>query len=486
MLERYAWLYNLETVQGVRRAHAAAIDPAERERLRRVYHYLLDGYVERQTAGAEDAVVTFEMNATVAVDGEEIAYYDLPALLAEEPDFDRRDRLRAAALAVVERTNPDRLAIWRVRLATLADDFGYADYTAYTGAKKGIAYGPLRARLAAFLARTEAAYTARMGRWVEQATGRRLGEIGGHHLAHLSRLPRYDAYFSAERLLEVYARTLAGLGLDPRTQRNIHLDIADRPLKHPRPICYVPDPPGEVHLVIKPQGGLEDYAAFLHEAGHAQHYGNTDPALDYISRAIPTSFALTEVYSFLLQFLTTSPAWLREVAGLPDEAAREVAYYTRLAQLAAVRRYAAKLAYELDFFADPLDEARNRDLYRRTLTPAIGFSAPPQGYLDDLDPDLYTADYLRAWLTEAMLRHHLEREYGESWFGRPARAGRTRTSPGCSATRRSTRRTWLNSSSRSGMRAVRAGARGTWANKHRRYWPAVPAGRRGRLAYVGG
>ena len=32
------------------------------------------------------------------------------------------------------------------------------------------------------------------------------------------------------------------------------------------------DPPKIVHLITRAQGGLHDYQAFLHEAGHALHY----------------------------------------------------------------------------------------------------------------------------------------------------------------------------------------------------------------------
>jgi hypothetical protein len=40
-----------------------------------------------------------------------------------------------------------------------------------------------------------------------------------------------------------------------------------------------------------------------------------------------------------------------------------------------------------------------------------------------MDPGYYTADYLRAWITEAMLRHFLEDAYGEDWFIHPEAGG---------------------------------------------------------------
>ena len=419
VLEKYAWLYNLETVRRVEEAYRLETDPENKERLHRVYYYLLEGYVGQQISPLEDALVSFEAGATVEVDGASISYHNVPVLIAGEHDFERRNRLREASLGVVEETNPMRLEILRTTLTTLADEFGQDSYTAYNAEKKRIDYSLLRSRMEGFLSETEETYVALMGRWVEETTGLRLGKIGSHHFSYISRLPQYDEYFRRDRLLGAYERTLSGLGLDPASQKNIHIDAEERATKNPRARCYAPDPPREVHLLIKPVGGLEDYLAFFHEAGHAQHFGNEDPALDYVERAVSTSYALTEVYSFLLEHLTQNRAWLTGVVGLPEETAGEVAYYAGLTELFFVRRYAAKLAYELDFFGDPLAEGRNQRLYTTTLSAATHFVYAPQNYLNDMDPGYYSADYLRAWITEAMLRRNLEETYGEDWFTRP-------------------------------------------------------------------
>ncbi|MDQ3855790.1 MAG: hypothetical protein M3281_05270, partial [Chloroflexota bacterium] len=233
------------------------------------------------------------------------------------------------------------------------------------------------------------------------------------------RLPQFDQYFSKERLLPIYEQTLRGMGLEVSQQDNIRLDLEARPKKNPRAVCYPANPPSEVHLVIKPIGGMDNYSAFFHEAGHAQHYGNVEPSLGYISRAVGTSYALSEIYSFLMEFLTMNPAWLQDIAGLPSEVASEVVYYKQLSELFMVRRYISKLLYELEFFRDPLNESRNRQLYADCLGAATQLIYSPQNFLNDMDAGYYSADYLRAWITEAMLRHHLESEYGGSWFASP-------------------------------------------------------------------
>src|SRR5918994_2461468 len=223
VLERYAWLYNLETVQQIEEAYGAETDPENKERLRRVYYYLLEGYMGQQTAPLEDALVSFEASATVVVDGESIPYHNVPVLIASEHDFERRNRLREAVLGVVEETNPRRLEILRTGLSALADEFGHDSYTDYNAEKKRIDYGLLRSHMEGFLSETEEIYAVLMDRWVEETTGRRLGEIGSHHFSYISRVPQYDEYFREDRLLEAYQQTLSGLGIDPASQENIHI-----------------------------------------------------------------------------------------------------------------------------------------------------------------------------------------------------------------------------------------------------------------------
>src|SRR5918997_1814638 len=94
--------------------------------------------------------------------------------------------------------------------------------------KKTIDYNLLRSRMEKFLSETEDTYAALMGHWVEETTSRRLGEIGCPHVSYISRVPQYDAYFRKDRLLGAYRLTLSGLGLDPASQKNIHIDTEER------------------------------------------------------------------------------------------------------------------------------------------------------------------------------------------------------------------------------------------------------------------
>jgi hypothetical protein len=210
--------------------------------------------------------------------------------------------------------------------------------------------------------------------------------------------------------------TLARLGFDLEAEPNIKLDLDDRPQKSPR-ACVIPsDPPRIVHLITRAQGGLHDYQAFLHEAGHALHYAGCDPALPYTFRNISRDHALTEIYSYIVEAISRQPGWHARYFGLSDEEAAENAEATTFMEALLFRRYVAKFQFELDFWGRFAEDGGTPGGYEERLTGATGVSYRADGYLADMDAGFYSADYLRAWIRAAQLRSYLEREIGEEWW----------------------------------------------------------------------
>jgi len=210
--------------------------------------------------------------------------------------------------------------------------------------------------------------------------------------------------------------TLARLGFDLENEPNIKLDLDDRPQKSPR-ACVIPaDPPKIVHLITRAQGGLHDYQAFLHEAGHALHYAGCDPSLPYTFRNISRDHALTEIYSYIVEAISRRPGWHARYFDLSDEEAEQNAEATVFMEALLFRRYAAKLQYELDFWSRFADDGGTDEGYAERLTSATGFEYRREGYLSDMDAGFYSADYLRAWIRAAQLRTYLEREVGDEWW----------------------------------------------------------------------
>ena len=172
--------------------------------------------------------------------------------------------------------------------------------------------------------------------------------------------------------------------------------------------------PGRVVLVLQPQGGPNDWRALFHEAGHTEHFAHTDASLSPEERRLGDN-SVTEGWAMLLEYLTTDPVWLERRLDFPRP--YEFAAEAAVQLLWIVRRYSAKLLYELEFHtAEDLTALQPR--YVELLSDATKVEPSAADYLGDIDDGFYTSEYLRAWAFEAQLRAHLRERFGNAWFSR--------------------------------------------------------------------
>jgi hypothetical protein len=123
---------------------------------------------------------------------------------------------------------------------------------------------------------------------------------------------------------------------------------------------------------------------------------------------------VTESFAFLLEHLTEDPEWLAARLGLAEP--RRVVRHARAVKLVMLRRYAAKIAYELELHdAEPSLE-RLPARYSELLGGFTRVAWPRHGWLADVDPGFYVACYLRAWALETAWRRSLRERFGEAWF----------------------------------------------------------------------
>jgi hypothetical protein len=215
-------------------------------------------------------------------------------------------------------------------------------------------------------------------------------------------------------MLPALEGTLRDLGIDLASQQNVELDVEQRPKKDPRAFCAPIEVPDRVVLVIQPIGGADDWAALFHEAGHTEHFAHTDAGLSLEEKRFGDN-AVTEGWAALLEHLTDDPAWLSRMLSFPKP--REFAAEGATRMLYIVRRYCAKLLYELEFHA--ADDPRPlQPRYVELLSEALKVPPSPTDYLSDLDSGFYVSSYLRSWAFEAQLRDFLRSELGTDWFAK--------------------------------------------------------------------
>jgi hypothetical protein len=416
IVARYGDLFSRAQLEGLRDAEADASGD-ELERLYRLRKTCESGLVTAELAERDDALENAILAARVTFKGEEMPLRTAQARLAVLDAYRDRDALGAIHAEASAAFNPDRLELVRAGAELEAELSGEPDHVRRSEEEKAVSLHDLEQALDAAGAASRERWEVLRDRWFERLLGpEREGQPTSSHVSYMRRLSPLDGIYTKERAVEISMTTLEYLGFALGDEPNIRLDLDDRPQKSPRACVIASDPPAVVHLITRAQGGLHDYQAFLHEAGHALHYAGCDPALPYTFRKIARDHALTEIYSYILEAISREPGWHAEHFGLTDEQAEENAEATTFLEALLFRRYTAKLQFELDFWSRFDDDGGTADGYSERLTGATGLRYRSDAFLSDMDSGFYSADYLRAWIRSAQLRSYLLREVGEDWW----------------------------------------------------------------------
>ncbi len=417
IVARYRDLFTRGQLDSLRSAADEAAHGDERERLYRLQKTCEAGIVASELADREDQLENMILAARVGFQGEELPLRSAQAKLAVISRYGEREELGRLTAERSAEFNDDRLDVLRAGEELEADVSDEPDPVARNEEEKGISLHELEAALAQASERSTAAYVLLRERWFERLLGPDREQVpSSYHVSYLRRLSPLEATYTKDRAVEVCMDTVKRLGFDLEHESHIQLDLDDRPQKSPR-ACVIPsDPPMLVHLITRAQGGLHDYQAFLHEAGHALHYAGCDPDLPYTFRNLSRDHALTEIYSYIFEAITREPEWHAQHFGLSDEQAQQNADATTFLEALLFRRYTAKLQFELEFWSRFNDEGGSDAGYSERLSAATGVRYRGDGYLADMDAGFYSADYLRAWIRSAQLRDYLMRELGRDWW----------------------------------------------------------------------
>jgi len=403
--ERHADLTTLERAQSI----GLAVNGGRR--VRELWRFACEGYLGNLTRAQEEKSARLEAELSAEIDGETIPYRMLRPVTANTDDRGKRERIDLARCDLgAEHLNPvylEALDLEREAVRALGSDTYLDLYGRF-----GVELDGLAAQCRDFLASTEQLYETWADRLLRSRVGLSLDEARRWDTPRLMRAPGWDSAFPGDKMLPALEATLADLGVDLSRQKNVHLDVEQRENKTPRAFCSPIEVPGRVMLVIQPIGGPDDWSALFHEAGHAEHFANTSAELDMEWRRLGDN-AVTEGYAMLLQHLVDEPAWLRRRLDFPrpDEFAREGA----VVLLFFVRRYCAKLLYELEFHTSAEPETL-APRYVELLGDALKIEPSPTDYLSDIDPGFYVSSYLRSWALEAQLRGYLRQKFGTEWF----------------------------------------------------------------------
>lgn len=418
LFERHAALFEPRALEALRRAlRSTREDPEQARSLEMLDAHLLERRVARATRELDDRIANLEASASVEVDGSRMPFRRLFVEVISESDPERRRRLQAGALPVLEKSNALRRERQR-RALEEARALGCADLVELAGRVRQCDLRALAPLAEEILSASIPSYESLLAPVVEREAGVALERARPVDLIYLVRGRRYERFFPSAQLLPSLRATLRGLGIRLEAQGGLTMDSEERPTKAARAFCLPVRVPDDVRLSFRPTGGPFDYDCLYHEMGHAQHYLNTREQT-YEFRYLG-SMAVAETYAGLFEGLTAARGWLRRVTAMPDRQRQELRVMRAFRILYLLRRYAARMLYELGLHGGDLEGAP--EAYGRLMERALGLpleEADGRAYLADVDDLFYCAEYVRGWLLEAALEKVLRVKYGESWFDQP-------------------------------------------------------------------
>ncbi|MGZ3466386.1 MAG: hypothetical protein ACXU9S_04755 [Gemmatimonadaceae bacterium] len=391
---------------------------------RRSAQALLDWEIESQAAkplaALDEREIEWENSAIIhSPDGRVIPYQAAPIEIANTSDRTLRLALdQARAKLVKEEHAPLRLERLQREKEYIESLDIAGDYNASFEAVSGISLSGLATSCERFLRDTDSMWEDTLPQMLKQSLGIKSSEAKRADALALFRASEFDDAFPANEMESVMRRQVLEMGIDPTAAGRIIFDLGAREGKRSRAFCSPVRVPEEVYLVLRPHGGQSDYNTFLHELGHALHYGYASPDLPFEFRWLGDN-SVTEGYAMLFDHRMQDKGWLLRYTGLGTN---RVGKYLRAAafeELHFLRRYCAKLLYERTLYSGEVPWSELPDLYVSLLGKATGFEYNAADAFVDVDPRYYSARYLRAWQLQSVLNEELTARFDVDWFRNP-------------------------------------------------------------------
>jgi hypothetical protein len=379
-----------------------------------------EGVVSRTLAPLDEREIAWEGSAMVNVpDGRRIPYQRVAIEIANTTD--RADRLvleaSRAKLVAAELAPLRQERFQRERDLTEGLDIA-PGYNATFGALSGIDLPGLVDQCQSFLRDTREMWEDVFRARVRQQLGIDPRDATRSDALALMRAPEFDPWFPSADMEREIRRQTAEMGVDAHAGGRVVFDTGEREGKRSRAFCAPVRVPDEVYLVLRPHGGQADYRTFLHELGHALHFGHTRADLPFEFRWLGDN-SITEAYAMLFDHLMHDAGWLLRYTGLGRSRLPEFLRAVGFEELHFLRRYAAKLIYEYQLYSGEVPWGSLSDLYVATLSDATLFTYDPADAFVDVDPRFYAARYLRAWQLQALLARTLVERFDEDWYRNP-------------------------------------------------------------------
>lgn len=418
---KHAAAFGDESLAVVRTAYEAAVPGSEAARSARVLlEWIVDSRAGRELAPLDERDLAWEATATVALpDGSVEPYQRVAITLANTADAgqrrvidDARAKLVAAELAPLKREKLQReRELW-------ANSGIKPGYIPTFEAISGISLADLREQCAAFLRDTRAMWDDVLPGFLAARLGITPAEAARCDVGALFRAREFDAAFPADAMEREIRRHVTDMGISPDASGRVRYDTDDREGKRARAFCAPVRIPEEIHLVVRPHGGQNDWMTLLHELGHALHFANAERTLPFEFRWMGDN-SVTEGYAMLFDHRLKDAGWLLRYTQLGKAGTARYLRSAGFEELHFLRRYCGKLIYEMELYGERVSWDALPAAFVDTLGAATGFRYREADAFVDVDPRFYSARYLRAWQLQSLVNETLTERFNEDWWRNP-------------------------------------------------------------------
>ena len=237
-----------------------------------------------------------------------------------------------------------------------------------------------------------------------------------------------DRFFGDKDLEELTRKTYDNMGLEVRDVL-ARSDLYEREGKNQHGFCLSVgrEYPYDVRVLVNIRPDAYWMDTMLHEFGHAVYDRHINPKLPYFLRTVAHT-CTTEAVALMMGSLADDPAWLSDVAGIPEAEIDEVREYLlwsdRADKLVFIRWALVMFNFEKALYEDP-DREDLSSLWWDLVERLQLVDRPPGRDEPDWAAKIHVAiapvyyhNYVLGNLISAQLRHHLETRVtgGEPFF----------------------------------------------------------------------
>jgi hypothetical protein len=400
----------------------SALENSEEQRSARL---LLEWEIESQAAkplaALDEREIEWENSAVVkSPDGRVIQYQAVPIEIGNTRDRALRLGIdKARAKLVKEEHAPlrlERLQREKEYIESLDID---RDYNSSFEAVTGISLSGLAKECEHFLRETKSMWDDTLPPILRKSLGISAADAKRADALALFRASEYDDAFPGSQMEHVIRRHVSEMGIDATATGRIIFDVGEREGKRARAFCSPVRVPQEVYLVLRPHGGQSDYNTFLHELGHALHFGYASPDYPFEFRWLGDN-SVTESYAMLFDHRMQDKGWLLRYTGLRGPRVGKFLRSAGFEELHFLRRYCAKFLYERTLYSGGVSWSDLPDLFVSLLSNSTGFEYEAADAFVDVDPRFYSARYLRAWQLQSILNEGLTARFDSDWWRNPS------------------------------------------------------------------